>query len=61
MPDAHWRGYARYMTRHIQSSGFKEVWADIGPSFSEDFARWVDGLLAKIPPKIGKTNKPSAA
>ncbi len=45
MPDAHWRGYARYMTKYIQSRGFKEVWDDIGPSFSEDFARWVNGLL----------------
>ena len=48
MPDAHWRGYARYMTRYIQSSGFREVWDDIGPSFSEDFVRWVDGLLASL-------------
>jgi hypothetical protein len=46
MPDAHWRGYARYMTKYIQWRGFREVWDDIGPSFSEDFARWVDGLLA---------------
>jgi hypothetical protein len=46
MPDVHWRGYARYMTKYIQSPGFKEVWDDIGPGFSEDFARWLDGLLA---------------
>src|SRR6266581_942127 len=46
MPDAHWRGYARYMTKYMQSPGFREAWDDIGPAFSEDFARWVDGLLA---------------
>jgi hypothetical protein len=45
MPDAHWRPYARYMTKYIQSPGFKEAWDDIGPGFSEDFARWVNGLL----------------
>ncbi len=44
MPEEHWRGYARYMTRYIRSLGFKEVWSDIGPAFSEDFVRWVDGL-----------------
>jgi hypothetical protein len=46
IPDAHWRGYARYMTKYIQSPGFREVWDDIGPGFSEDFARWLDALLA---------------
>ncbi len=46
MPDAHWRPYARYMTKYIQSPGFKEAWDDIGPGFSEDFARWLDALLA---------------
>ena len=45
MPDEHWRGYARFMTRYIQSPGFKRCWDDIGPGFSEDFARWVNGLL----------------
>ena len=45
MADEHWRGYARFMTRYIQSPGFKEVWDDIGPAFSEDFARWLNGLL----------------
>ena len=46
MPDEHWRGYVRYMTRYVQSPGFKEAWDDIGSAFSEDFARWVNGLLA---------------
>jgi hypothetical protein len=45
MADEHWRGYARFMTRYIQSPGFKEVWDDIGPAFSEDFAQWLNGLL----------------
>jgi hypothetical protein len=55
MPGAHWRGYERYMTRYIQSPGFKEVWDDIGPGFSEDFARWVDGLLASPSRTGGRT------
>ncbi len=33
------------MTRYIQSPGFKEAWDDIGPGFSEDFARWINDLL----------------
>ena len=45
MPDQHWRGYVRYITRYVQSPGFVEVWKDIGPGFSEDFARWIDRLL----------------
>src|ERR1700751_2166858 len=44
MPDAHWRPYARYMTKYIQSPGFKEAWDDIGPGFSEDFVRWLNDL-----------------
>src|SRR4029077_9396700 len=58
IPDAHWRGYARYMTKYIQSPGFREVWDDIGPGFSEDFAHWLDGLLANVPQKLSKTNDP---
>ncbi len=45
MPDTHWRGYVRYMTTYIKSPGFREVWNDIGPSFSEDFAGWLNGLV----------------
>jgi hypothetical protein len=45
MPDEHWRGYAKFMARYIQSPGFKQTWDDIGPAFSEDFARWLDGLF----------------
>jgi hypothetical protein len=47
MPDEHWRGYARFMMRYVHSPGFKEAWDDIGPAFSEDFARWLNGLLDK--------------
>ena len=47
MPDAHWQPYARYWAKYLESPGFKEVWEDIGPGFSEDFARWVDSLLTK--------------
>jgi len=49
MPDGHWRGYERFMTRYVQSPGFAKAWADIGPSFSENFARWVDMLLDTSP------------
>jgi hypothetical protein len=45
MPDAHWRGYTKFITRYVQSPGFNEVWTDIGPAFSEDFARWLDRLF----------------
>jgi len=61
MPDAHWRGYVRYMTGYMQSPGFREVWDDIGPGFSEDFARWVDTLLANLSHELGKANEPGAA
>ena len=44
MPDEHWRGYAKFMTRYVQSLGFKETWDDIGPAFSEDFAQWINKL-----------------
>ena len=47
MPDAHWRPYARYMTKYIQSPGLKEAWDDIGPGFSEDFARWLNDLFKR--------------
>ena len=55
MPDAHWRPYERYMTSYMQSPGFKDVWEDIGPGFSEDFVRWVDGLLASPSRTGGRT------
>lgn len=53
MPDGHWRGYIRFMTRYVQSPGFAAAWADIGPSFSEDFARWVDTLLGNSGSSVG--------
>jgi hypothetical protein len=45
MPDEHWRGYEQFMTRYVQSPGFREVWDDIGSAFSEDFVRWINRLL----------------
>jgi hypothetical protein len=44
MPDEHWRGYAKFVRRYVQSPGFKETWDDIGPAFSEDFAQWINKL-----------------
>lgn len=46
MPDTHWRGYVRYMSGYMQSPGFVEVWSDIGPGFSEDFAQWIDKRMS---------------
>jgi len=46
MPDPHWQPYAQYFAKYTQSPGFREVWDDIGSGFSEDFARWINGLLA---------------
>jgi hypothetical protein len=55
MPDGHWQGYARYFTRYTRSPGFRDVWDDIGPGFSEDFACWLNGLLAN--PESPKSSK----
>jgi hypothetical protein len=53
MPDAHWRPYASYFAKYVKSPGFKEAWDDIGPGFSEDFARWLDALLANPSTRTG--------
>jgi hypothetical protein len=45
MPDEHWRGYSKFMTRYVASPGFKVTWDDIGSAFSENFARWVNSLV----------------
>lgn len=47
MPDAHWQPYERYFAEYVKSAGFKEAWDDIGPGFSEDFAHWINAMLAK--------------
>ena len=47
MPDAHWGPYERWFAKYVKSPGFRQVWDDIGPGFSEDFGRWVDAVLAK--------------
>jgi hypothetical protein len=49
------------MAKYIQSAGFKEVWDDIGPDFSEDSARWLDELLANVPQRLSKANDPGPA
>jgi len=50
IPDAHWRPYERYFAKYVKSPGFKEAWDDTGPNFSEDFAHWINAILAKPPP-----------
>ena len=57
MPDAHWRPYARYLAKYVKSPGFKEAWDEIGPGFSEDFAGWLDTLLANPPHGRGQANE----
>jgi len=49
MPDDHWRGYVRWMERYVRSPGFKPVWDDIGPAFSEHFVKWLNDLLKHDP------------
>ena len=56
MPDSHWRGYARYMSAHAASSGFAEDWANLGASFSEDFRKWIDSLVVRLPPAVEKVS-----
>ena len=65
MPDSHWRGYARYTSAHVVSSGFAEDWTNLGASFSEDFGKWVDSLVAQLPlssrqEKASATTSPQA-
>jgi len=49
MPDVHWRPYERYFGKYVASPGFKDVWDDIGPGFSEDFAHWIEVMLTNLP------------
>ena len=52
MPGAHhWRPHERYFAKYVKSPGFKEVWDDIGPGFSEDFAHWIKAM-----PTTGSTD-----
>ena len=59
IPHAHWRRYAQYMTKYIRR--IQGSLDDMGPGFSEDFARWLDELLASVPQKLSKTNDPAPA
>lgn len=47
MPASHWKGYVRYVEGYLATPGVTEFWDDVGPAFSEDFSRWVTGLLQK--------------
>ncbi len=47
MPAKHWNGYVRYVEGYLVTPGVRDFWADVGPAFSLDFSKWVDGLLAK--------------
>ena len=57
MPGAHWRPYTRYLAKYVKSPGFKEAWDDIGPGFSEDFARWLNTMLANLPHKRSQADE----
>ena len=45
MPQKHWSGYVRYVRGYLPVPGVVEFWADVGSSFSVDFAKWIDGLI----------------
>src|SRR6201984_1276315 len=45
MPDAHWRPYARYMTKYMQSPGFKEAWEILAPAFQKTLRDGSTGCL----------------
>ena len=47
MPASHWNGYVRFITGYTKTPGFRGAWADVGPAFSENFARWMDDRLAE--------------
>src|SRR5437879_3175166 len=41
MPETHWGPYERYLTKYMQSPGFRDAWNDIGAGFSQDSALWI--------------------
>ncbi len=47
MPSKHWQGYVRYVRGYISTPGVPEFWVDVGPEFSVDFSKWVDGLISE--------------
>lgn len=47
MPAKHWNGYVRYVKGYLVTPGVRDFWVDVGPAFSLDFSKWVDGLLAE--------------
>jgi hypothetical protein len=49
MPSKHWSGYVRYVHGYLDTPGVREFWSDVGPAFSVDFSKWIDGLLAEMP------------
>jgi hypothetical protein len=47
MPAKHWSGYVKYVQGYLGTPGVREFWDDVGPAFSVDFSKWIDGLLAE--------------
>jgi hypothetical protein len=47
MPAKHWSGYVKYVQGYLDTPGVREFWDDVGPAFSVDFSKWIDGLLAE--------------
>ncbi len=45
MPKNHWSSYVRYVQGYVSTPGVGDFWVDVGPAFSLDFSKWVDGLL----------------
>jgi hypothetical protein len=47
MPAKHWSGYVKYVQGYLDTPGVREFWDAVGPAFSVDFSKWIDGLLAE--------------
>lgn len=47
MSKKHWSGYVKYVEGYLETPGVKEFWDDVGPAFSVDFSKWIDGQMAK--------------
>lgn len=45
MPETHWRGYERFIIDYIDTPGFVECWASVEDGYSEEFSRWLSGLV----------------
>lgn len=47
MPDNHWDNYAKFIIAALDTPGFKKYWQEVGFAFSEDFSKWMNGIMAE--------------